>query len=242
MRNSLVTKLIVFLLLYPLSTNSALSKNIDNQSLSNKLEEILNQRKDYLLKDLFFKKSFNKFNKQYLGFKNKYKDSKWSIKMIENDPNKSLLDIKIKSTRTINNQIYNLDTKQTVKIETYKNKIKDYKVIDDESILNSQKSPLIVKIISPSKVLTGERYEINLIVEQPLDNSIIASGMIILKNNERTNISNDLFGIKPNQSGGLFKYIQAPLEPGSQTISAIITHPEGIYSITKKIRVVRVGL
>ena len=61
--------------------------------------------------------------------------------------------------------------------------------------------------------------------------------MIVLKNNEKMILSNDLFGIKPTQSGGLFKYIQAPLKPGSQTISAIITHPKGIYSITKKIKV-----
>ena len=237
MRHSLVTKLIGFLSLYPLLINSALSKNIDNQLLSNQLEEILNLRKDDLLKDLFLQKSFYKFNKQYLAFRNKYKDAKWSIKMIRTNPNKSLLDIKIKSTRTIGDQIYSLYTKQTVKMETYKNKIKGYEVIDEESILNSQKSPLIVKIISPDKVLTGERYEINLIIESPLDNSLTASGMIILKSNEKINISNDLFGIKPNQSGGLFKYIQAPLEPGSQTISAIITHPKGIYSITKKIRV-----
>ena len=124
-----------------------------------------------------------------------------------------------------------------IEIETYKNKIKSYQVIDEESILNSQQSPLIVKIISPDKVLTGERYEINLIIERPLDNSLTASGIIVLKNNEKRILSNDFFGIKPNQSGGLFKYIQAPLEPGSQTISAIITHPEGIYSFTKKIKV-----
>ena len=61
--------------------------------------------------------------------------------------------------------------------------------------------------------------------------------MIVLQENELNKISNDHFGIKPNQSGGLFKYIQAPLNPGYQTISAIITHPEGIFSITKKIKV-----
>ncbi len=144
---------------------------------------------------------------------------------------------KIISTRKINDQIYNLYTKQTVKVETYKNKIKGYKVIDEESILNSQSSPLIIKIVSPNKVLTGERYEMNLIIENPLDNSFTASGMIVLKNEDNKKISNDIFGIKPNQSGGLFKYIQAPLTPGSQTISAIITHPEGIYLITKKIKV-----
>ena len=237
MRNSLKTKLIGCLFLYPLLINCALSQNINNQLLSNQLEQILNERKDDLLKDLFSKQSLYKFNKQSLAFRNKYKDSKWSIKMIRNDPKKSLLDVRIKSTRTIGNQTYNLYTKQTVKIETYKNKIKNYQVIDEESILNSQKSPLIVKIISPDKVLTGERYEINLIIERPLDNSLSASGMIVLKNNDKMILSNDLFGIKPNQSGGLFKYIQAPLKPGSQTISAIITHPEGIYSLTKKIKV-----
>ena len=237
MRHSLITKLIGFLLLHPLLINCALSQNINNQLLSNQLEEILNERKDNLLKDVFSKQSFYKFNKQSLAFRNKYKDSKWSIKMTRNDQKNSILDVKIKSTRTIGDQVYNLHTKQTVEIETYKNKIKNYKVIDEESILSSQESPLIVKIISPDKVLTGERYEINLIIEKPLDDSLTAGGMIILKNNEIMNLSNDLFSIRPNQSGGLFKYIQAPLEPGSQIISAIITHPEGIYSFTKKIKV-----
>ena len=51
--------------------NSALSKNIDNQLLINQLEEILNQRKDNLLKELFLQKSFNQFNKHYLDFSEK---------------------------------------------------------------------------------------------------------------------------------------------------------------------------
>jgi len=217
--------------------NSALSKNLDNQLLINQLERLLNQRKDNLLKELFLQKSYNQFNKQYLAFRKKYKDAKWSIQSARNDQNKSLLDIKIISTRKINDQIYNLNTKQTVKVETYKNKIKGYEVINEESILNSQNSPLIIKIVSPDKVLTGEKYEMNLIIEKPLENSLTASGMIVLNNENNHNVSNDIFGIKPNQSGGLFKYIQAPLKPGSQTISAIITHPEGIYLITKKIKV-----
>ncbi len=217
--------------------DAALSKNIDTQLLSNKLEEILNLRKDDLMKDLFLEKSFNNFNKSYKTFREKYRDIKWSIEPSRNEQNESILDIKIRSLREINDQVYNLYTKQTVKITTYKNKIKGYKVIDEESILNSQNSPLIIKIVSPDKVLTGEKYEVNLIIENPLDNSLTASGMIVLRNANNMNISNDIFGIKPNQSGGLFKYIQAPLEPGSQTISAIITHPEGIYAITKKIKV-----
>ena len=217
--------------------NPALSKNIDNQLLINQLEELLNNREDKLLKELFLQKSFNQFNQHYLDFRKKYKDAQWSIQILNNDQNKSLLDIKIISTRVINDQIYNLNTKQTVNLETFKNKIKGYEIINEESIMNSQKSPLTIKIISPDRVLTGEKYEMNLIIENPLDNSFTASGIILLKNEKNKNISNDMFGIRPNQSGGLFKYIQAPLKPGSQTISAIITHPEGIYLITKKIKV-----
>tara|TARA_Y100001968_G_scaffold32374_1_gene24933 strand:- start:214 stop:879 length:666 start_codon:yes stop_codon:yes gene_type:complete len=217
--------------------NSALSKNIDEQFISTQLEEILNESNNDLMKELFLKKSFSQFNKNYLAFRKKYKDAKWSIQSLRNNQNKSLLEIKITATRQINDQIYNLYTKQTVKIDTYKNKIKEYKVLNEESILNTQNSPLIIKILSPEKVLTGERYEMNLIIKDPLDNSLTASGMIVIKNRDNINISNDMFGIKPNQSGGLFKYIQAPLKTGYQTISAIITHPEGIYSITKKIKV-----
>ena len=217
--------------------NFALSKNIDNQLLGDQLEVILNQKKQNLLKDLFLQKSLQQFNKQYLDYTRNYKNSEWSIKTISNDQGETFLDVKITSTREINDQIYNLTAKQIIKIETFKNKIKSYQIINQESILNSQNSPLVIQIISPEEVLTGEKYEINLIIQKPLDNSLIAGGVIVLKNNEKINISSDQFGIKPNVSGGLFKYIQAPFEPGSQTISAIITHPEGIYSITKTIKV-----
>ena len=237
MQNSLIAKLIGFLLLCPISINSALSQKIDDELISNQLEKILNDQQYYLLKDLFLQKSYKKFNKQNLEFKKRYKGAKWSIQTISTHPDKTLLDVKITSTREISDQIYDLNSKQTVKIVTFKNRIKSYQVINEETILNSQNSPLLIKIVSPDKVLTGEKYEMNFIIEKPLDNSLIASGMIVIENNKSNKISNNLFGIKPNQSGGLFKYIQAPLEPGFQTVSAIIMHPEGIYLITKKIKV-----
>ena len=68
--------------------NSAFSRNIDNQLLINQLEELLNQREDNLLKELFLQKSFNLFNKQSLEFRKKYKNAKWSIQQISNYQNK----------------------------------------------------------------------------------------------------------------------------------------------------------
>tara|TARA_B100000965_G_scaffold212634_1_gene177666 strand:- start:1141 stop:1860 length:720 start_codon:yes stop_codon:yes gene_type:complete len=236
-RHSVIAKLISFLLICPLSINSASSQSLDNKLLSNQLEEILNAQNYDLLRDLFLENSFKKFNKQYLYFTKKYQDTQWSIKTIRKHTNRTFLDIKITSTREIGDQVYNLNSKQIVKLKLFENKIQSYEVLNEESILKSPMSPLVVEVISPNKVLTGEKYEVNLIIKEPLDNSLIASGMIVLDSNEKMYISDEQFGIKPNQSGGLFKYIQAPLRPGFQTISAIITHPEGIYSITKKIKV-----
>ena len=237
MQKSTIAKLIIFLFLYILPINSALSRNTDDHLLSTELERSLNQKDNDSLKELFLKKSFKKFKTQYLDFKKRYKDPRWSIQALSNNSNNILLDIKITSSKEINDQVYNLNSKQIVKVKTFENKIKSYKIINEESILSSQDSPLVMKIISPDKVLTGEKYEINIIIEKPLDNALIASGMIVLKNNEKINMSNDQYGIKVTQSGGLFKFIQAPLRPGFQTISAIIMHPEGIYSMTKKIKV-----
>ena len=217
--------------------NSAWSQNTNPNLLSNRLEEILNLRNNKSIKNIFLQKSFNKFNKHYQEFKVKYKDAKWSIQPIRNYKNKSILAINIIATREIHDQVYTLHSKQKVMVETDKNKIRGYEVINEESILKSQNSSLEITFISPENVLTGEKYEVNLIIEKPLDKSLTAGGIIILKNEKNMNISNVNYEIKPNQSGGLFKYIQAPLQPGFQTISAIITHPEGIYSITKKIKV-----
>jgi len=232
-----IVKFIFFLLLFPLYINSVYGRNIDNQYLSNQLEQILNQKKYELIKNLFLEKSFKKFEKNYRDFRKKYKNISWSIQTISKNEEKVILDVKIKSKREIGDQIYNLDSKQIIQVETLNNKIKSYKVIKEESILKTENSPLIIKIISPDQVFTGEKYEFNLIIEKPLDDALIASGIIIIKNKDDVNILNDQFGIKPNMSGGLFKYIQAPLEPGFQTISAMVAHPKGIYSITKKIKV-----
>ena len=38
--------------------------------------------------------------------------------------------------------------------------------------------------------------------------------------------------------GGLFKTVQAPQSPGSQTWAVLLVHPDGIVSATKRVRVV----
>ena len=39
-------------------------------------------------------------------------------------------------------------------------------------------------------------------------------------------------------SGGIFKSVEAPMQPGNQIWAAIIVHPEGMISITKLVKIV----
>ena len=237
MQKSKIIYLISFLFLYDLSINGALSKDIANQSIIEQLERGLNNKDHESLKSIFQQKSFADFERDYLSYTKDYKESKWEIKTIDHERNKQYLEVKITSSRDIAGEKYNLNSEQILELQTYKNTIKSYKIINDKSILKSDNNPLIVSINAPDQVLTGERYEINLIIEKPIENYLIASGMITLTNKDSIKVSQQYFDIKPNNSGGLFKYVKAPLSPGSQTISAIITHPKGIYSFTKKINV-----
>ena len=38
--------------------------------------------------------------------------------------------------------------------------------------------------------------------------------------------------------GGLFKTVQAPYTPGTQTWAVLLVHPRGVISATKRVRVV----
>ena len=38
--------------------------------------------------------------------------------------------------------------------------------------------------------------------------------------------------------GGLFKTVQAPFQPGSQTWAVLLVHPKGIVAASKQVRVV----
>lgn len=230
--------LISFLLICTFYSSPASSQNIHIESLSKQLEKGLNNNNLFSLKNLFTEKSFSKFKKQYDNFTRNYQETEWSINPKDDYRNKDYLDVKITSQRYIGSLKYYLDSRQTMKLETNNNnKIIAYRILNEESILKSYNKDLEIKVNSPQQVSTGERYDFDLIIEKPIDGSFIAGEMIALKNNNSTKQLSIPFRMKPKSSGGLFKSITAPLQPGSQTISAIIVHQKGIFTVTKRIKV-----
>ena len=44
--------------------------------------------------------------------------------------------------------------------------------------------------------------------------------------------------LEPMGGGGLFKTVQAPQTPGSQFWAAMLVHPDGVVTMSKRVRVV----
>ena len=117
-------------------------------------------------------------------------------------------------------------------------KIVEQQILSDYSILQSGSNNIEITIGIPDSVLTGSKYDIDIIINEPLEETIIAGGLIPLKLKEYENNKYNDIELKPMASGGLFKSVRVPLEPGTQTWAALIAHPQGLISVTKMVRIV----
>ena len=98
---------------------------------------------------------------------------------------------------------------------------------------DDNKIDVIFKI--PNKVLTGSKYDIDIILNKPLEEVIIAG---TIKPHPVNSVFEQEILLEPLASGGIFKMTRAPSKPGIQIWSGIIAHPEGMITFTKSIDIV----
>ena len=98
------------------------------------------------------------------------------------------------------------------------------------TIRNDQnKIDIIFKI--PEKVLTGTKYDIDIILNEPLGDVIVAGGMI--SHQDESYLKQEI-NIEPLASGGIFKTTRASSEPTTQIWSGIIAHPKELFLYKKR--------
>ncbi len=215
------------------------AQKIDFGNIEERLERALNKKDKKVLENLFSKTFLLEITQKKEDFLNRFPDSEWIIKRKEIDKDARLiLNVLIKGIREIDNQKFILESNQDIAITIEEGKINNYQIIKEVAILRSIKSELKLNISIPDKVLTGSKYDADVILEYPLEDDFIAGGLISVDRNEINKNFNPYINLLPLSAGGIFKSIQAPFSPGSQTLAALIVHSKGIVSITKTIMVV----
>ena len=150
----------------------------------------------------------------------------------------STTQVKVRGSRKEGAHTYTFEAVQLLALGSDGAHITSQRVIKDQSVLQSAEIPLPVSLLIPDAVLTGQRYDVDVVFDDPLDGAVVAGGLSALSDAQVTALTSPTLQLGALGGGGLFKTVQAPLAPGDQTWAVLLVHPKGIVTATKRVRVV----
>ncbi len=227
--------LFLYLIIYLIFPKIAITQNTKVDIRKN-LENALNSQNLKLIKDNFKEKESLKIQEKFLEIIKDFPYSKWQIKKLSNqNPNKKVFEIKVNGKKIINDEIYFLESNFKYLFSTLNNKINNGNIKDLLTTIRNDQNKIDVIFKIPDKVLTGTKYDIDIILNKPLGDVIIAGG--IVSHQDKNHLKQEIT-IQPLAAGGIFKTTRAQSKPLTQIWSGIIVHPKGLISFTKSVEIV----
>ena len=225
----------LYLFIYLILPFSAITQTLEVDFIRN-LETSLNKRDLEFIRKNFRNDENQNIPKQFSKIINDFPDSKWKIKRLEsNIPNKEILRIKVSGRKIVNGQMHILESDFDYVFSVLNGKIDEGTIKNLFTTIRNDDKKIDISFKIPDKVLTGSKYDIDIILNKPLEEVIIAGA---IKAHQVNSFFEQEILMEPLASGGIFKMTRAPSKPGIQIWSGIIAHPEGIITFTKSIDIV----
>ena len=225
----------LYLFIYLIIPHSATTQTLKVDFIRN-LENSLNKRDLDFIRKNFRNDENQNIPKQFSKIVNDFPDSKWKIKRLKsNIPNKEILRIKVSGKKVVNGEMHILESDFDYVFSVLNGKIDEGTIKNLFTTIRNDDKKIDISFKIPDKVLTGSKYDIDIILDKPLENLIIAGA---IKPHQVNSFFEQEILLEPLASGGIFKMTRAPSKPGIQIWSGIIAHPEGIITFTKSIDIV----
>ena len=225
----------LYLLIYLIIPYSAITQTLKVDFIRN-LETSLNKRDLEFIRKNFRNDENKNIPKQFSKIINDFPDSKWKIKRLKsNIPNKEILRIKVLGKKIVNGEIHILESNFDYVFSVLNGKIDEGTIKNLFTTIRNDDKKIDISFKIPDKVLTGSKYDIDIILNKPLEEVIIAGA---IKPHQVNSFFEQEILLEPLASGGIFKMTRAPSKPGIQIWSGIIAHPEGMITFTKSIEIV----
>ena len=225
----------LYLFNYLIIPYSAITQTLKVDFMKN-LENSLNKQDLEFIRINFRNDQNKNIPKQFSKIINDFPDSKWKIKRLKsNIPNKEILRIKVSGKKIINREIHILESDFDYVFSVLNGKIDEGTIKNLFTIIRNDDKKIDISFKIPDKVLTGSKYDIDIILNKPLEEVIIAGA---IKPHQVNSFFEQEILLEPLASGGIFKITRAPSKPGIQIWSGIIAHPEGMITFTKSIDIV----
>ena len=225
----------IYLFIYLIFPHSAITQTT-KVDLRRNIENAFNSRNLKFINQSFGNDESLKITKQFSNILKEFPDSKWKIKKLKsNNPNEEMYEIKVLGKKLVQGEIYILESKFNYSFSLVNEKINQGTIEKLFSTIRSDNNKIDISFRIPDKVLTGTKYDIDIILNKPLEEVIIAGG---IKAHQVESFLEQEIDLEPLVSGGIFKMTRAPSKPGIQIWSGIIAHPKGIITFTKSIDIV----
>jgi len=225
----------LYLSIYLIIPYSAITQTLKVDFIRN-LENSLNARDLDFIRKNFKNNESQKITNQFSKIVNDFPDSKWKIKRLKsNIANKDILRIKVSGKKIVNGEIHILKSNFDYLFSIVNGKIDEGIIKNLFTTIRNDDRKIDVSFKIPNKVLTGSKYDIDIILNKPLEEVIIAGA---IKPHQVNSYFEQEILLEPLASGGIFKITRAPSKPGIQIWSGIIAHPEGMITFTKSINIV----
>ena len=226
---------VLYLFVYLIFPYSAITQTLKVGFMKN-LENSLNTRDLEFIKKNFRNDENQNIAKQFSKIINDFPNSLWKIKRLESDiPNKYIVRIKVLGEKTVNGEIHKLESNFDYLFSIVDGKIDKGNIRNLFTTIRNDDNRVDISFKIPDKVLTGSKYDIDIILNKPLEEVIIAGA---IKPHQVNSFFEQEILLEPLSSGGIFKMTRAPSKPGIQIWSGIIAHPEGMITFTKSIDIV----
>jgi hypothetical protein len=110
-------------------------------------------------------------------------------------------------------------------------------ILTEQSQLTSGDRPPKVKVVAPDSVTTGEKYNFDLIVDEPLGDKVLLGAVREEKTSANLYLNSTSLELEPLSAGGIYKVATAPSIPESNWLSAILVRGDGITMITHRVNI-----
>lgn len=226
---------LLYLFIYLIFPNSAITQN-KKVDLSRNLEKALNAR-DFEFLNQNFKDGENIIlTKKFSKIIEEFPNAKWYIKRAKSEKiDQDILQVKVIGKKVIGKEIFLLESNFNYLFSIHENKINTGTLKNLLTTIRNDNNKIDITFSIPDKVLTGTKYDIDIILNDPLSEIIIAGG---IKPHQEDSLLKQEINIEPLLTGGIFKMTRAPSKPGTQIWSGVIAHPQGIITFTKSVEIV----
>lgn len=206
------------------------------------LQAALNSSDDAALNTLLSKGpglNPEELKRRRLQLRQQFPDARWEVKEgpALRDGQASVT-LKVSGTRQQGGSTFRLDAEQRLSLQTDGQRFNGQTIWREQSLLRSGENSPSVSVLIPDAVLTGQRYDVDVIFDDPLDGALVAGGIQPITPEQVIAMESPRLELTALGGGGIFKMVQAPQTPGAQTWAVLLVHPKGVISATKRVRVV----